>query len=280
MSYNARVFKIMIASPSDVAMERNFVREVIYEWNAIHSETRNIVLLPVGWETHSSPEMGDRPQAIINRRILAKCDVLVGVFWTRFGTDTGEYPSGTVEEIEKHIELNKPAMLYFSNKPVHPDRIDQEQYSRLKAFKKSCQTRGLYESYDELDDFRQKFFRQLQLKLNEDETFTRESGKEFDTKIRNSTLPAPQLSKEACILLKEASQDPNGMILHVRSLGGIELLTHEKDLISDQSRRTIAKWETALEELIANDLIVDGGHEGEVFELTDKGFQLADTIDV
>lgn len=67
MSYDAKVFNVMIASPVDVASERNIVREVIHEWNAVHSRVRKIVLLPVGWESHSSPEMGSRPQEIINR---------------------------------------------------------------------------------------------------------------------------------------------------------------------------------------------------------------------
>ena len=38
MSYDAKVFNVMIASPSDVESERSIVREVIYEWNAVHSE--------------------------------------------------------------------------------------------------------------------------------------------------------------------------------------------------------------------------------------------------
>ena len=40
MAFLAKVYKIMIASPSDVAKERNIVRDVIAEWNAIHGEKR------------------------------------------------------------------------------------------------------------------------------------------------------------------------------------------------------------------------------------------------
>ena len=104
MGYNASVFNVMIASPSDVASERSIVREVIYDWNAVHSEEKSMVLLPVESESHSSPEMG-RPQEIINRQTVDKCDLLVGIFGTRIGTDTGEYDSGTIEEIEV-ITLN------------------------------------------------------------------------------------------------------------------------------------------------------------------------------
>ena len=81
----------MIASPGDVAAERNVIREIITEWNNVNADSRRTVLLSIGWETHSVPEMGNRPQAIINKQILGGCDLLVGVFWTRLGTETGAY---------------------------------------------------------------------------------------------------------------------------------------------------------------------------------------------
>ena len=137
MPYNATVYRVMIASPGDVLTERSIIREVLSEWNIVNSDTRKIVLLPVGWETHTSPSMGDRPQSIINKQILKDSDLLVGVFWTRIGTATDEYVSGTVEEIEEHIKAGKPAMLYFSVVPVHPDSVDSGQYSELKKFKES-----------------------------------------------------------------------------------------------------------------------------------------------
>jgi hypothetical protein len=123
MAYPAAVFNVMIASPSDVAAERALVKEVVHEWNAVNAFTRRIVLQPIGWETHSSPSMGEHPQHVLNEQVLAKCDLLVGVFWTRVGTRTPEYESGSVEEIERHLAAGKPAMLYFSNSPVHPDSV-------------------------------------------------------------------------------------------------------------------------------------------------------------
>ena len=130
MPYQATIYRVMIASPSDVAEERQIIREVVNEWNAVHSSIRLIALLPVGWETHSAPEMGARAQSIINRRLLDSCDLLVGAFWTRIGTPTGESVSGTVEEIARHIGEGKPAMLYFSSVPVIPEIINREQYDK------------------------------------------------------------------------------------------------------------------------------------------------------
>lgn len=100
---NAKVCRVMIASPSDVKEERGLIREVISEWNSVNSERNKFVLLPVGWETHTSPDMGERPQAIINKDVLRDCDLLVAAFWTRIGSPTGSFPSGSVEEIEEDI---------------------------------------------------------------------------------------------------------------------------------------------------------------------------------
>jgi hypothetical protein len=137
MSYSALTFNVMIASPGDVASERAIVRDVVYEWNAVNANSKKIVLLPVGWETHSSPEMGATAQTIINRQVLSKCDLLVGVFWTRIGTATEHHLSGTVEEIEEHVSAGRPAMLYFSSQPVVLDTVDMDQVQKLKEFKAS-----------------------------------------------------------------------------------------------------------------------------------------------
>lgn len=98
MGFTANVIKVMIASPGDVSHERQIAQEVINEWNAINSQERRLVLLPVAWETHSAPAMGDRAQEIINQQLVRECDMLVAMFWTRIGTPTGKSPSGSVEE--------------------------------------------------------------------------------------------------------------------------------------------------------------------------------------
>lgn len=279
MSYSATVFNVMIASPGDVASERSIVRDVVYEWNAVHSKSRNIVLLPIGWESHSSPEMGASPQDIINNQILDKCDLLVGVFWTRIGTQTTEYASGTVEEIEKHIKSEKPAMLYFSSQPVAMDSVDIEQIQELKKFRESCQSRGLYESYDSHADFKEKFYRHLQLKLNDHSQF-KDIAPESITAPVQSTTHIPDLTKEARVLLKEASIDPHGTVIHARYIGGTDIQTNGKNLIGSKERREVARWEAAIEELVSEELLFERGHKGEIYEVSNLGYQLADMIEL
>jgi hypothetical protein len=165
MAYEARVFQILIASPGDVQEERKILADVIYEWNNVNSRDRRVVLLPLRWETHSAPEMGSSPQAIINSQVVDQCDMAIGIFWTRLGTPTSEAESGTAEEIERVGNAGKHVMLYFSKAKVDIDRLDIDEYGRLREFKAKTYPQGLVESYGSVVEFREKLTRQLAMKL-------------------------------------------------------------------------------------------------------------------
>lgn len=278
MSYSATVYKVMIASPNDVSAERSIVRELLSEWNIVHADSKKAVLLPIGWETHSVPEMGGRPQEIINKQILQDCDLLVGVFWTRIGTATGEYASGTVEEIEEHIKAGKPTMLYFSSAPVVPESIDAEQYQALREFKKSCQSRGLYESYVDLNDFRSKLYRQLQLKLLRDSFFFQGAVDESSADSTQQVRPISRMSKEAAFILKEAAADAHGTILNIAFIGGHAIQVSGKNLIEEGNARSQALWMGALSELEILRYVEASSYKREVFRVTREGYEAADRL--
>ena len=303
--YRARVFNVMLASPGDVAPERRAARDVVHEWNSIHSASRGIVILPTGWETHSSPLLGDRPQAIINEQVLKHSDLLVAVFWTRLGTATGQALSGTVEEIESHISLGRPVMIYFSAAPVILDSVDHEQYRALQEFKREISSRGLFESYDSLSEFREKFSRQLAQVLNTHTYFKEISRGEGPIETSGATptlndphpIPPPRgkgdplsriiekksslssrVTPDAAELLTEAARDADGLILRVDTFGGLEISTNGRDFVDAKSARAEARWEEALRELGKSGLIIDKGNKGEVFSLTKLGYQVADSL--
>jgi hypothetical protein len=161
VAYSATVIPVMIACPGDVHKERGIAREELHHWNYVYSPTSNAVLMPAGWDTHSSAELSGRPQELINKRVLAQCDLLVGIFWTRIGTYTGQAPSGSVEEIQRHVEAGKPAMVYFSTAPASLETIDRDQWERLQGFKTWCRSKGLVFEYDHPEHFRIMLSRQL-----------------------------------------------------------------------------------------------------------------------
>ena len=165
MSYEAKVFRVLIASPSDVEEERDIAVKIIQEWNDMNSPERQIVLLPLRWETHTSPEYGKRPQEIINLQMVDHCDLLIGIFWTRIGSPTGVKDSGTLEEIDRVATAGKPVMLYFSKVKKMPDDIDVEQLSKLREFKKNTYPKALIETYTTQLGFRDKLSKQIEMQL-------------------------------------------------------------------------------------------------------------------
>lgn len=167
MAYDCRVYRILIASPSDVEEERDIVVRAIQDWNDLHSYNRKVVLLPLRWETHTAPEYGIRPQAVINRSIVDDCDLVVGIFWTRLGSPTGEADSGTLEEIDRAGKAGKQIMLYFSKVSIDPDELDIEQVQKLKEYKTATYPNALVEAYRTRNDFRDKFMRHLEMKVRD-----------------------------------------------------------------------------------------------------------------
>lgn len=161
MTFQATVVRIFVASPSDVTDERAAVVQEIRDWNAAHAHETDLILEPVRWETHATPEMGERPQAIINRQLVRQCDILIGIFWTRLGTPTGEAQSGTIEEIRDFERAGKPVLLYFSDREVSPRKIDQDQYERLQAFRVDCEERGLISGFESVPELREQLGRHL-----------------------------------------------------------------------------------------------------------------------
>lgn len=276
MSYEAKIYNVMTAGPDDVATERRVARDVILEWNAIHAYDRRLVLMPVGWETHSSPMTGDRPQGIINKQIVETADLLIAIFWTSLGSPTGESPSGTVEEIEKHVGAGKPAMVYFSSAPVHLDSVDDAKYRALKKFRDEQKGKILYETYDGIGEFREKLTRQLAQTVIRNFAADAAQADETDTVV--STRSAPSLSDAAKELLIEVARDQNGRVLKARFLGGMTVNANGKSFVQTGDPRSAAMLEAAIEELCELQLLQERGHKGEVFSITNEGYRMADLL--
>ena len=282
MAYRATVIPIMIASPGDVSEERNIIRNVIHEWNDVNAVVNHTILTAVGWETHASPELGERPQELINSRVLRECDLLVGVFWTRFGTPTGEADSGTQEEIEKHVAAGKPAMIYFSSRPVVPESIDVEQYKAVQAFKEKCKEDGLIEVYDDSQQFRSKFAKQLQVCLNTNQYMQTllenvVENQEVAVVENEPQTRTVELSEEEATLLKAAALSPDGHMYKMKHIGGASIRAG-KESFGAGGGREFAKWEAALDNLEAYGLVVARGYKAEVYELTHQGWSAADQL--
>ncbi len=195
MSFPAKVYRILIGSPSDVAEERRAIPEALFEWNVKHSFDKKTVFLPTKWETSVVPIMGGRPQEIINKQIVVSSDVLIAVFGLRLGSPTGEAKSGTVEEIQTFMQLRKPVLVYFSKKPVAPDEYKRNsaQLQDLWRFKDECMKNGLIGEYSSTEELKVMVINHLSLMVGQfEESDVTPPRLKSDDKSESTLSASPQ----------------------------------------------------------------------------------------
>ena len=156
MSFAATVYKVLIASPSDVREARGEVETAIHQWNTHNAENHSAILLPWRWEDGGIPLLGDSPQNILNDQGVKSADIVIALFGTRLGAPTTNYDSGTVEEILESLKNDKRVHVYFSDRSVELSQIDIKQLVSLQAFKERLGELGLYDSFDSLENLNKK----------------------------------------------------------------------------------------------------------------------------
>lgn len=183
-------YRCLLISPSDVENERKIIEEVVLNWNAHIGNVLGARIELVRWERHSTPEFGDSPQNIINKQLLDNCDLGVAIFWSRLGSPTEKYASGSVEEIYELSARGCPVIVYFSNQDIPQTNIDNDQFQNLQKVKSELLTKGLLASYDEVYQLKDKF--QLHLTSQVSKLISRD--KNFgDSKDDKLTAPKPDI---------------------------------------------------------------------------------------
>jgi hypothetical protein len=161
-----RKIKIIIASPSDVNMERELLL------NSLETKFRRenfedlckARIIVEGWEY--LPSQTGYAQDIINSELIRKADIVIAVFRHRLGSPTiniktGQLrsSSGTAEElmyaINKNRNNNKPVgMAYFYGKPPKFSLFSfraRKEWKRLETFKKEISHQMIYKIYNDPD---------------------------------------------------------------------------------------------------------------------------------
>ncbi|MGN6265024.1 MAG: DUF4062 domain-containing protein [Ginsengibacter sp.] len=162
MNSITKQFKVFVASPGDVSIERNVIPKVVAEINLIISAIapeKGILLDLIRWETHVHPGLGADAQDVVNQQ-LPDYDIFIGIMWKRFGTPTSRAGSGTEEEYlrayEKWKQDNKfPVLFYFSQKEIMipNSSAELEQLQKVVKFKEDLINKGLIWEYNNPEEF-------------------------------------------------------------------------------------------------------------------------------
>ena len=263
--FQANCYNVMIVSPSDISEEREIAKDVLYRWNELNSRFHNIVFSVLGYEINAHADSGIHPQESLNHQLLEQADLIIAIFWTKLGSPTKEYSSGSVEEITKHIQQGKKALIYFSNKKVNLQRVDLEQYKRVQEYKKSIQGNTFYKDFSSEEEFEKLLNNDIQLISNEFETKKIEKNKTISA---YSDEVLSQIEQDLLTLGVEQNR-----LVRIRLLNGTNL---NGQMIVD--KRQIAEIEEAIDSLENKGYIKALGSKHESFELTASGYRTYDNI--
>ncbi len=155
-----RNIAVFIASPGDLAPERQQFREAIDKLNKGFGDRAEITFEPLGWEDTLST-VGPRSQSVINQDI-DRCNVFILVLNRRWGQDApdSEYSSYTEEEF--HHALNRfrseqtPTIFIFFKRVDPSSEADPgPQLQKVMDFRQSLEESRevIYRYIDDADSF-------------------------------------------------------------------------------------------------------------------------------
>jgi hypothetical protein len=149
-------YRCLLISPGDVAEEREALTNLVNHWNAQVGVGLNARLELVRWESHATPDMSNSPQNIINSQLLESCDLGIAIFWSRLGTPTASYPSGSIDEIYKLIHKGARVLVYFSNRAIPQEALTDDQFAKLQEIRSKFQQEGLLSTFSDIASLREQ----------------------------------------------------------------------------------------------------------------------------
>lgn len=140
--------KVVLASPSDVAPQREIARDIVNELN-IELRHRNLFIEIAGWED-AIPGVSNTAQDVIDEQILRDADIVICLFGARLGTPVKGEVSGTVHELRRLIENRDNmfgslrAQIYFVDYDIPPSKIIPDEFARLNEFRSTIGQSGAF----------------------------------------------------------------------------------------------------------------------------------------
>ncbi|UJS27810.1 hypothetical protein L2Z53_00170 [Macrococcoides canis] len=149
-------YKMLLSCPSDLNKFYQLIKLRMETINKILISAYSSYIEVVHWTEDTYPASGDSPQNIINSQLVKESDFLVSMFWTKFGSPTEKYNSGTEQEIFEAIAEKKQVFLYFSNEPIPPNKIDSKEFEKINNFRESISDKAYYNTFNSENEFLDK----------------------------------------------------------------------------------------------------------------------------
>jgi len=157
----SQLVRVVLVSPSDVPEERSRVQRVVEELNRHLARVLGFRLSLFRWEDDAAPGLHlEGPQGLLDSAMdIPGADVVIGIFWGRFGTPVADARSGTAHELNRAWEAwretgHPDVMLYFCERDVRTSTAaDAEQLRQLLEFREALPNEQMYGTYGSVEDF-------------------------------------------------------------------------------------------------------------------------------
>jgi len=173
-----RVWRVFVASPSDVLAEREQLKEIAGELNVQIAHLQGVHIELLDWREKVVPLMGQPQDVILKQLELENTDLLILILWHRFGTPPGgkdprtgrSYQSGTEKEFILAYNLWRDTgcpqiSVYRCTRDVDPKQVDSKQLTKLQKFLTGFgaggEHEGLVQEYKSVEDFRGRVYSDL-----------------------------------------------------------------------------------------------------------------------
>lgn len=282
---------ILVASPGDAGDYREIARRVIGEWNT-NNKSSEVHLNFLGWE-NAGLNNSSSIQDLLNSQLLGEADYAIVVFHSRIGTETENYVSGTVEELQRLTQAGKVASIYFSNKPIR--NPDPAQYQAVLDLKKELRRKKIaVREFDTDEEFRAHLTRDLNHALGSvphlyagtrlDPEFDSNFGAPVVGHVRSAaTAQAPvvdTLPAEGVRLLKLWKENVDQYALAGQSGAGYYVQLGEVELTDSKCEHGGASWDRAINRLTQLGIIhrTSGKPGVQPYKLTVKGVRTVQAL--
>ena len=153
--HEATILRIVGASPTDVQAEREALSTVAAELNQGIAAEHGLRLELARWDTDAYPGFHpEGPQGLIDVVLhLEDCDILIGIFWKRFGTPVTDAQSGTEHEFRLAYtawqQKRRPHIMVYFNQRAYPpkSREETDQWGQVLDFQHNFPREGLWWPY-------------------------------------------------------------------------------------------------------------------------------------
>ena len=257
MPSTVTAYGVKIDAPGEAPPELFIAREVIADWNAHCALEQKRVLLPLDARLCQDSEV----------------DLLIAFFSDVPGL--GDDPATSAAEIERHLGAGRPALIYVSETRVDlvgPHVLD----SRALEEYRTTHPAATVDSYGDEKEFRSRLARHLDAIVNGHPHF--QPAAPDSSVCSRASEPAKALSPGAQTILCEACDDFEGYIGHLKVGNSLRIQANGRQLVEDNKPETIARWESAFHELLEGGYIRDAGCNGQLFQISTKGFEFLKTV--